>query len=103
MYDEASDIRFVQFREMTKLDQQPAEIAETPAKDLIAALIGQFRQDHSEILHAGLALSPCQMKPRPGQNTGSTMGHAARQHAEESKQRAGECVFDEVFNASAHP
>jgi hypothetical protein len=103
MQDVSTDIRLPESREMRELYQQPAKVSKTAPKDLLPFGIRQVRQRQAKIAKAGLSLSGCEFKSNPPCRLGSPAGERARHRSKELKQRPSKCVFDELFNASAHP
>ena len=103
MNNELRDVAFVQFPEVRELDEQPAQVLKTSAKNAFVFSPIQVRKHHSEVVKSRPALPSREMKSKPGEGFCGMVRETARHDFERFDEEQSQCVLGESFNASAHP
>src|SRR5262245_25987611 len=100
---QTGNIRGIQLMKMAEFHQQAAQVAEAAAKYAIALVVVEVGHRHLQVPQSRLPLTARDMETDGGDRLGARRGRIARHPTEEFEQCIGGQVFDDAFNALAHP
>ena len=82
--------------------EQPADVFETAAQNFQSFRLRFFGKRDRQIAKSGAALTMREMKSTPREDLGCRASERSWHEAKGFQQRVGHCIFDVLFQASAH-